>query len=109
MVSPSNGKAILGTIIRDIGAKPAKCQLAIQAHDEGGVDEVRRMTTLPWEGQTSRRGGITPTQPETAEAARAAVLPAAVLVQFCVGGCVRARVSGPAGPSQMLQPEYAAK
>lgn len=86
VVSPSNGKATLGTIIRDIGAKPAKWQLAIRPNDEGGVDEVRRMMKLLWEGQTSRHGGITPTQPETAEAARAAVLLAAVLVQFCVSG-----------------------
>lgn len=91
IVSPTNAKATLGTMIRDVKAKPSKWTFAISAQGDDGVLAVLRMMAALWDGQTSRHGGNAPTQPETPESARAAVHLAATLVQFFIGGGVTMR------------------
>ncbi len=84
-VSPQNGKQTLGTMIRDISAKPSKWRFAI-ADGADGVDTVLHMMRTLWTGQTSRHGGVTPTRAETLDEARAAVHLAAPLVQYGTSG-----------------------
>lgn len=86
IVSPANLKATLGTIIRDVKAKPSKWEFAIADGNVSGVETVLKMTQVLWDGQTSRHGGVGTTRAETSEEARAAVHLAATLVQFAVGG-----------------------
>lgn len=86
IVSPANLKATLGTMIKDIGVKPAKWTFEIADGRASGVDTVLAMMQVLWDGQTSRHGGVNPTRPETVDEARTAVHLAATLVQFAVGG-----------------------
>lgn len=72
-VSPQNGKQTLGTMIRDVSAKPSKWEFAIADGHVGGVETVLHMMRMLWDGQTSRHGGVNPTRSETLDEARAAV------------------------------------
>jgi hypothetical protein len=81
-VSPQNGKQTLGTMIRDISAKPSKWKFIIGEGAIDGVDTMLHMMRTLWAGQTSRHGSSTPTRAETPEESRAAVHLAATLVQF---------------------------
>jgi hypothetical protein len=47
------------------------------------------MMAALWDGQTSRHGGMKPTQPETLEEAQAAVQLAACLVEWFTTGAVQ--------------------
>ncbi len=85
VISPKNLKATLGTLVRDVKAAPHKWTFAIARPNGDSVEDVLRLMSLLWEGQTSRHGGVNPTVPETPEAARAGVHIAATLVQFFVG------------------------
>lgn len=85
VISPNNLRATLGTLSRDLKAAPNKWTFAIAGSNRNGVEDVQRLMSLLWDGQTSRHGGVNPTVPETPEAARAAVHIAATLVQFFVG------------------------
>lgn len=91
VVSPTNLRATLGTIIRDVENKPSKWLFDIADGRVGGVESVLALMQLLWGGQSSRHGGIKPTRAETPAEARAAVHLAATLVQFAVGGSFRAR------------------
>ncbi|MGB2556537.1 hypothetical protein [Cellulosimicrobium cellulans] len=84
LVSPQNAKQTLGTMIRDIKAKPAKWKFVIAEANVSGVDTTLNMMQMLWDGQTSRHGGTGPTRDETPEEARAAVHLAAALVQLGV-------------------------
>lgn len=85
-VSPQNGKQTLGTMIRDVAAKPSKWTFALAGADDSGVETVLLMMRLLWNGQTSRHGGVNATRDETVDEAKAAVHLAASLVQFGVSG-----------------------
>jgi hypothetical protein len=85
-VSPQNDKQTLGTMIRDVAAKPSKWEFVIADGAVGGVDTVLAMMRMLWDGQTSRHGGVNPTRDETADEAKAAVHFAATLVEFAVSG-----------------------
>ncbi|WP_235736851.1 hypothetical protein [Nocardioides alcanivorans] len=85
-VSPQNDKQTLGTMIRDVAAKPAKWEFVIAGGSVGGVETMLSMMRMLWEGQTSRHGGVNLTRDETPEEAKAAVHFAATLVQFGVSG-----------------------
>lgn len=85
-VSPQNGRQTLGTMIRDISAKPSKWTFAIADGNVSGVDTVLHMMRMLWDGQTSRHGGVNPTRAETSDEARAALHLAAPLVQFGTSG-----------------------
>lgn len=86
IISPQNLKQTLGTMIKDVAAKPSKWKFVIADGNVGGVDTLLHMMRMLWDGQTSRHGGLTPTRPETLEEARAAVHCAATLVQYGVSG-----------------------
>lgn len=86
VVSPQNPKQTLGTMIRDVAAKPSKWKFAIADGNVSGVDTILQMMRMLWDGQTSRHGGIGHTRAETVEEAQAAVHLAATLVQFGVSG-----------------------
>ena len=81
-----NDKQTLGTMIRDVAAKPSKWDFVIIDGAVGGVDTVLAMMRMLWDGQTSRHGGVNPTRDETDDEAKAAVHFAATLVQFGVSG-----------------------
>lgn len=88
-ISPQNTKQTLGTMIGDITNKPSKWKFVIAGVSTGGrviegVDTMRAMMQLLWDGQTSRHGGTSPTRAETDDEARAAVHLAASLVQYGV-------------------------
>ncbi|WP_051703291.1 hypothetical protein [Oerskovia turbata] len=83
LVSPQNAVQTLGTMIRDIGAKPAKWKFVIaDGKASEGVETILNMMRVLWDGQTSRHGGLNPTRAETRDEARAAVHLAATLVQL---------------------------
>jgi hypothetical protein len=88
-VSPQNGKQTLGTMIRDISAKPVKWKFVIADGNASGVETALGMMRMLWDGQTSRHGGVNPTRDETTDEARAAVHLAAALVQFGVSGAFK--------------------
>lgn len=84
LISPGNTRQTLGTMLRDIRAKPAKWAFVIESKTSSPDVVVSMMSSL-WDGQTSRHGGAA-SQPESPDAARAAVHLAASLVQFSVSG-----------------------
>jgi hypothetical protein len=90
-VSPQNPKQTLGTMIRDVAAKPSKWEFEIADGHVSNVETMLNMMRTLWDGQTSRHGGVTPTRPESIEAARAAVHLGATLVQWGVSGTFRVR------------------
>lgn len=85
-VSPQNGRQTLGTMIKDVAAKPSKWKFEIADGRVEGVATVLHMMTILWDGQTSRHGAVSATRHETIEEARAAVHLAAALVQFGSSG-----------------------
>jgi hypothetical protein len=82
LVSPNNAKQTLGTMIRDVSAKPSKWKFAVADANGDGVATILRMMRILWDGQTSRHGGLVSTRSETIVEARAAVHIAVALVQF---------------------------
>lgn len=92
IVSPSNPKATLGTIITALRDKPAKWQVVLDT--PGGFDEVgvvQVMAELLWKGHTTRHGTADPAAPivHTQEQAEAAVHLAVLLVQWFTSGTIR--------------------
>jgi hypothetical protein len=83
IVSPSNSRATLGTVIRELEVNQAHWQLAIVGPDgSGSIDPVLAMLKLLWQGQSDRHGGVSPTVPPSQEAAEMAVHLAVTLVQW---------------------------
>ncbi|WP_050671298.1 hypothetical protein [Luteipulveratus halotolerans] len=89
-ISPQNNKQTLGTMIRNVSDKPTKWTCVLPSSDSSsGVQLVLALMTTLWKGQTSRHGGIDPTDHETPDEARAAVHLAATLVQLATSGAFR--------------------
>jgi hypothetical protein len=90
VIEPNNGRATLGSMLGEIrGGARAKFATAIATKPTGDpMAVVEAMMRALWDGQTSRHGKQTPTQPEPLEAARASVHLAATLVQWFVSGAV---------------------
>ncbi|WP_199922738.1 hypothetical protein [Streptomyces sp. NRRL S-87] len=89
VIQPNNAKANLGTMLGEIKNARHKFATALPTPADGdAIAPAEAMMRALWEGQTSRRGGQAPTQPETLGAARAAVHLAATLVQWFVSGAV---------------------
>ena len=85
IVSPDNDRATLGTIIRDIRAKPPKYQVRLQTKTaEKDVCRIVGMMELLWESQ--RRHGTDDRSRETIEEARDAVALATTLVHLAQQG-----------------------
>ena len=84
-ISPNKANATLGSMIADLKNKPEKWKFAIpDGRHSQGVETVLGMMQVLWQGN-ARHGGPNH-QPETPEAAQAAVHLAATLVQFGVSG-----------------------
>ena len=85
IVSPDNDGATLGTIIRDIRAKPSKFQVRLQTKTgDKDVCRIVDMMELLWESQ--RRHGTDERPHETVEEARDAVALATPLVHLVQQG-----------------------
>ena len=91
-VAPQNARQTLGTMIRDIAARPDNWEFELSDGTTNNVGTVLSTMRMLWEGQTSRHGGTGDTQAETLPEAQAAVHIAALLVQFGASGAFRARV-----------------
>jgi len=88
LIEPSNSKATLGTMLRQMRDHPGDYRLTIPAPG-AAAEPVMSMMSVLWRGQTSRHGGQTPTRMETPEEARAAVHLAVMLVHWFSTGIVR--------------------
>jgi hypothetical protein len=83
VVSPNNPRATLGTIIRDMRAKPEKWSFRL-GEDPAGVDTVIANLDLLWTGHDTRHGSLDPDAPirATQEQAETAAQLAALLVSW---------------------------
>ena len=89
MVSPKNERATLGTIIADIGNKPSKFRVRLQADEpEENVDRLVGMLQMLWKSQLDRHGTPDENVPlnVTLEQARDAVALATTLVHLAEQG-----------------------
>lgn len=84
-VTPQNAKQTLGSMIADLRQRPEKWTVVI--HSDSGVERVRSMMELLWQGQIDRHGQVN-LQQVTEEAAEAAVFLAATLVQWFNSGAI---------------------
>jgi hypothetical protein len=92
VIQPNHGRATLGTMLGEIGSARSKFVTAFTVPaSTDAIAVVESMMRTLWDGQTSRHGKLTPTQPETVEAARAGVHLAATLVQWFTSGAVTRR------------------
>lgn len=89
VISPNNSLTTLGTMIRDVRAKPSKWVTTL-----GEIDVVLRMMEIVWKGQHDRHGTDNDKAPlhATQEEADAAVHTCLTLVRLFVGGHVRTAV-----------------
>lgn len=81
LVSPTNERQTLGTMIRDISAKPEKWQCVLEQETTPCEPVLGLMRGL-WRGQRSRHGVATSAPEESLIGARAAVHLAVVLVHL---------------------------
>jgi hypothetical protein len=91
VVSPTNSRATLGTIIRDLKAKPTKWSIALHHHSmDDQVAGLVGMLDLLWTGQSGRHGAPDPSVPidVTQEQAEAAIHLALTLVHWFTSGVV---------------------
>lgn len=88
IVSPHNPRATLGTVIRDIRAKPEKWGVVLEG---ASALDVANMADLIWKGQADRHGSDDPTVPlaVTLQEADAALHIAIALTRLFAGGHVR--------------------
>ncbi|MGX1887814.1 hypothetical protein [Streptomyces sp. NPDC055287] len=90
VIQPNHARATLGTMLGEISgsARPKFTTALSTPVTKDPIAPVESMMRALWDGQTSRHGKQTPTQPETLEAARAGVHIAATLVQWFTSGTV---------------------
>lgn len=84
VVSPNNDKATLGTIVRDLRAKPDKWEFEL-----GDVDLVIAMSDRLWTTHIRHGTDVRPRTDHTLPEADAALHLAIALVRFFSGGLVR--------------------
>jgi hypothetical protein len=87
IVSPENNRATLGTVIRDMKAKPEKWVVRL---DNSSTEQVIAMCELLWKGQTDRHGSDDPEVPlnVSQEEADSAFYIALALVRLFASGAV---------------------
>ncbi|MGW2542593.1 hypothetical protein ACWC5I_17375 [Kitasatospora sp. NPDC001574] len=89
-LDPKRDRATLGTMLGEMPKIAHKLVFDIEGADpQEGVEMVRRMMKMLWDGQTSRHGKQRPTRKETPAEAKAAAHLAAVLVQYFSSGAIR--------------------
>jgi hypothetical protein len=90
VVSPTNARATLGTVIRDLENQRVRWSLALTVPSAtDSIAPLLAMLRLLWQGQTDRHGSGGPTVAPSADAAAGAVHLAATLVQWFKVGVVR--------------------
>lgn len=90
VVSPNNATATLGTVIGQVRADGDWVVPLTRERDSGYVaGMLLSMLEALWVGQSDRHGSALPPIPITTDAAQAAVLMAATLVQWFQSGAVR--------------------
>ena len=91
IVSPNSDRATLGTIIKDIEAKPSKFWLHLEPDDMDGVGAFVSQLRLLWKGQHDRHGTADTDAPlnVTIEQAQDAVILAVQIVQWVQSGAFR--------------------
>jgi hypothetical protein len=88
VVSPSNLRATLGTILGDLKSTPSKWEFSIYP---GTLDPLIAVCQALWDGQTDRHGGVRPTKAIEPAAAQAAVMLSATAVHWFASGFIRRR------------------
>jgi hypothetical protein len=94
VVSPRNGQATLGTLIRDLRSQSAVWELALvdKAGNPGSCLPLVDMMDQLWVGQRSRHGGGDSSRDQFQEEAEAAVHLGVLLVQWATQGVLRKKV-----------------
>ena len=82
VVSPNNGRATLGTVIRDVRNQPWLLVLVDVNDAPGDAGPFVEMLNCLWQGQRSRHAGGASTRPQTQSEAEAAVQLAVLAVQW---------------------------
>jgi hypothetical protein len=94
IIEPTNRKATLGTMLRELKRIPSQFVLALPGPNGDGVPTLIDMMQMLWTGQTSRHGNLNKTRDETRAEAQMAVHLAITLVQWFTSGAV-SRQPGP--------------
>lgn len=101
VISPTNTKATLGTMIKDIQNKPSKWQFVLSDKDGArGIEPVLGLMERLWQGQV--RHGTNPTPVVRAEEGEAALHTAITLVHWFTSGAaskVKVAAAAPNSPS----------
>ncbi|WP_410645308.1 hypothetical protein [Amycolatopsis sp. lyj-346] len=94
-ISPKNGRASLGTVVRDLRSQPDRWELALVdgADAPASIEPFVGLLDQLWRGQRSRHGGGVTSRNQRQEEAEAAVHLAAMAVQWLTSGA-RQRRSG---------------
>jgi len=82
-VTPSNSRATLGTIIRELTDHPENFHVAISERAANrGIEAIRRDMAFIWEGQTDRHGTSNPVLPTQESAEQAIMIGLSLCQQF---------------------------
>lgn len=85
-VTPSNSRATLGTIIRELTDHPERFQVVVtERATNRGIDTIRQDMSFVWEGQTDRHGTSNPVPPSQEAAEQAIFIGLALCQQFIRG------------------------
>jgi hypothetical protein len=83
VVTPSNSRATLGTIIRELTDHPENFQVVVtEKVTNSGIDAIRQDMSLVWEGQTDRHGTSNPMSPSQEAAEQAIFIGLSLCQQF---------------------------
>jgi hypothetical protein len=83
VVTPSNSRSTLGTIIRELKDHPENFQVVVtEKAANRGIDAVRQDMSLVWEGQTDRHGTSNPVAPSQEAAEQAVFIGLSLCQQF---------------------------
>ena len=88
VVSPSNKKATLGTVIGEISSDISRFNFAITNTTQPAVETIVQLMRMVWEGQRDRHGSATPRVAPSLGAARTAVSAAVALVEWFATGAI---------------------
>lgn len=82
-VTPSNSRATLSTIIRELTDHPERFQVVVtERATNRGIDTVRQDMSLVWEGQTDRHGTSNPVPPSQEAAEQVVFIGLSLCQQF---------------------------
>lgn len=91
IVTPSDNRSTLGTIIRELRDHPERFRVSIDEQNAGsGIESIRKQMSFIWEGQTDRHGTANPTAPTREAAEQAIFIGLSLCQQFTRGLIARA-------------------